>query len=163
MLDQLGRLPSRQTRLDILPGQSPGGSRVGLDGEAVKPWRIQLRHDNSGDKSTGERQWSLGLTWDSPFGLADQLSLYGARDADTRRWERSNNQQLTYSLPWGWWNLRYDYSQNDYQSRTQADSFSFETHGESRTHQLVLERLLHRDGRGKTGASLGLLRQHTRN
>jgi hemolysin activation/secretion protein len=163
MLDQLARLPSRQTRLDILPGQSPGGSRIALEGEALKTWRLHLRHDNNGDKSTGERQWGLGLTWDSPLGLADQLSLSGARDADTRRWARSNNQQLSYHLPWGWWNLRYDHSQNRYHSRTRTSGLRFETHGESRTHQLTLERLLHRDGRGKTGASLGILRQHTRN
>ncbi|MDR1662762.1 MAG: ShlB/FhaC/HecB family hemolysin secretion/activation protein [Azoarcus sp.] len=29
----------------------------------------------------------------------------------------------------------------------------FETHGESRLHQLGLERLLHRDGASKTGAN----------
>jgi hemolysin activation/secretion protein len=163
MLDQLARLPSRQTRLDILPGQTPGGSRVALESEAIKPWRIQLRHDNNGDKSTGERQWTLGLAWDSPLGLADQLSLSGGREADTRRWPRANHQHIAYELPWGWWNLRYHYGQNYYQSRAQASGLSFETHGQSRTHQLTVERLLHRDGRGKTGVSLGLMRQHTRN
>ncbi len=38
-VDQLGRLPSRQPQLELMPGQAVGGSRVALKGERFKPWR----------------------------------------------------------------------------------------------------------------------------
>jgi hemolysin activation/secretion protein len=163
MVDQLGRLPSRRAQIDILPGEAVGGSRVQVKGEPIKPWRISLRRDNSGDPSTGEQQWGASLAWDSPLKLADQLTLFGGRDAETGPWRRSNNQGIAYSLPFGWWTFNYGYNQNTYQTRHKAIGFSFETHGESRRHQLGVERILHRDALSKTGASLTLARSSSRN
>ncbi|WP_262935601.1 ShlB/FhaC/HecB family hemolysin secretion/activation protein, partial [Acinetobacter baumannii] len=46
--------------------------------------------NNDGDVSTGEQQMGLGLDWDSPLGLADQLNLRANRDAVTDRWRHSD-------------------------------------------------------------------------
>ena len=74
-----------------------------LKGERDKPWRVSATRNNDGDVSTGEQQMGLGLDWDSPLGLADQLNLRANRDAVTDRWRHSDSQSLFYSLPWGWW------------------------------------------------------------
>ncbi|MCL2162386.1 MAG: ShlB/FhaC/HecB family hemolysin secretion/activation protein, partial [Betaproteobacteria bacterium] len=109
MLDQLGRLPSRASTLDLIPGAEPGTSRIDVKTEPQKPWRAGLRFDNTGYKSTGERQASVFLTWDSPLGLADQLSLNAGRDTDHRHARHANNQALSYSVPWGWYSFNYSY------------------------------------------------------
>ncbi len=56
LVDQLNRLPSRPAQLELLPGEQVGGSRVALNGERSKPWRVSATRDNDGDRSTGEQQ-----------------------------------------------------------------------------------------------------------
>ncbi|EOW3649213.1 two-partner secretion system transporter TpsB1, partial [Pseudomonas aeruginosa] len=92
LVDQLSRLPSRQAQLELVPGSEVGGSRVRLKGERDKPWRVSATRNNDGDVSTGEQQMGLGLDWDSPLGLADQLNLRANRDAVTDRWRHSDSQ-----------------------------------------------------------------------
>ncbi|SDL39219.1 ShlB/FhaC/HecB family hemolysin secretion/activation protein [Pseudomonas indica] len=163
LVDQLGRLPSRQAQLELIPGEAVGGSRVQLKGEADKPWRASLARHNDGEASTGEQQWGLGLDWDSPLGLADQLNLRAGRDAVSDSQRQSNSQSLAYSLPYGWWTFRYSYSQSDYRTLNDANGFAFQLDGDSRSHQLAGERVLHRDSVSKTAASLGVSHLRTRN
>ncbi len=163
LVDQLTRLPSRQVELELAPGEKLGDSRVGLKGQRLKPWRVSATRNNSGDKSTGEQQAGLGLDWDSPLGLADQLSLRANQDTVSDRWRHSDNQSLFYSLPWGWWTLSYSYSQSYYRTRNDSTGFDFTMDGESKNQQLRAERVLHRDNLSKTGMSLGLSQLRTRN
>jgi hemolysin activation/secretion protein len=163
LVDQLNRLPSRPAQLELLPGKEVGGSRVQLKGEPSKPWRATLSRHNDGDVSTGEQQWGLGLDWDSPLGLADQLSIRGGVDAVSDEFRHSDNQSLYYSLPYGWWTFSYSYNQSYYRNQTEGSGFVFETDGESRTHALRAERLLHRDALSKTSINAGLSHLRTRN
>lgn len=163
LVDQLNRLPSRPAQLELVPGKEVGGSRVQLKGERSKPWHASLSRHNDGDVSTGEQQWGLGLDWDSPLGLADQLSLRGGLDAVSDEFRHSDNQSLYYSLPYGWWTFTYSYNQSYYRNQTEGSGFIFEMDGESRTHALRAERLLHRDELSKTSVNAGLSHLRTRN
>src|SRR5690606_20926706 len=73
MVDQLNRLPSRRAQIELAPGEEVGGSRVQVNGEAAKPWRVRARRHNEGERSTGEQQWGMGLDWASPRRLGPQL------------------------------------------------------------------------------------------
>ena len=163
LVDQLNRLPSRPAQLELVPGAEAGGSRVQLKGEPSKPWHASISRHNDGDVSTGEQQWGIGLDWDSPLGLADQLSLRGGLDAVSDEFRHSDNQSLYYSLPYGWWTFSYSYSQSYYRNQTEGSGFVFEMDGESRTHALRAERLLHRDALSKTSVNFGLSHLRTRN
>lgn len=163
MIDQLGRLPSRQVQIELLPGEQMGGSRVQLKGLRSKPWQVALGRHNDGQLGTGEQQWEAALAWDSPLGLADQLRLRTGGDAVSDHWRHSSSQSLFYSVPYGWWTASYAYSQSYYRTLNQAANFDFTSDGESKRHQLTLERTLHRDSVGKTGASVGLAHLRTRN
>lgn len=163
LVDQLGRLPSRPAQLELVPGEQVGGSRVLLKGEPAKPWRVGLNRHNDGEQSTGEQQWGTSLDWDSPLGLADQLSLRGGGDTVSDRFRHSTNRSLFYSLPYGWWDFSYSYSQSYYRTRNEANGFAFDLDGESKTHQLRGERVLHRDSVSKTAASVGVSQLRTRN
>ncbi len=163
MVDQLNRLPSRRAQIELVPGEAVGGSRVQVKGEADKPWRVRASRHNEGEASTGEQQWGLGFDWDSPLGLGDQLILRAGRDALSDSYRHSHNQSLNYLLPWGWWTFSYGYSQSYYRTLNQAVGFDFKVDGDSRNHSLRAERVLHRDGFGKTAASVGLCHLRTRN
>ncbi|MBB4820200.1 hemolysin activation/secretion protein [Pseudomonas alcaligenes] len=162
-VDQLGRLPSRSAELELLPGEAVGGSKVLLTGVRGSPWRAGLNRHNDGQASTGEQQWGGSLEWDSPLGLADQLSLRGGGDAVSDHWRHSANQGLSYSLPYGWWTFAYSYSQSYYRTRNEGLGFAFALDGESKSHQLRAERVLHRDSLSRTGVSFGLGHLRTRN
>lgn len=156
LVDQLNRLPSRQAQLELVPGEEVGGSRVRLQGQRDKPWRAGLNRHNDGQKSTGEQQWGLSFDWDSPLGLADQLSLRANRDAVSDSYRHSHSQSLIYQVPYGWWNFSYSYSQSYYRTQSEGNGFLFEQDGDSKTHALRGERVLHRDNVSKTAFNLGV-------
>lgn len=161
LVDQLNRLPSNQARMELAPGANVGGTRVKVENTAQKPWRASVSRNNDGQKSTGEQQWGTALEWDSPLGLADQLVLRGGHDAVSDRRKTSQNAMLYYSLPWGWWNFSYSYSQSDYRSQVQGNGFNFKQSGDSQHHLLRAERVIHRDDLSKTSMNLGVAHLRT--
>ncbi|KRP54165.1 ShlB/FhaC/HecB family hemolysin secretion/activation protein [Pseudomonas trivialis] len=163
MVDQLNRLPSNQAQMELAPGKTVGGSEVLVKNTPQKPWRVGLSRHNGGQRSTGEQQWGANLDWDNPLGLADQLSLRGGHDAVSDHQRTSRNSMLNYSLPFGWWNLTYSYSDSEYRSRAQANGFNFKQTGDSQNHQLRLERVIHRDALSKTSLSTGVAYLRTNN
>jgi hemolysin activation/secretion protein len=156
MVDQLNRLPSNQAQMELAPGQAVGGSEVLVKNTPQKPWRVGLSRSNDGQKSTGQQQWGTTFEWDSPLGLADQLSLRGGHDAVSDHQHTSNNAMLYYNLPWGWWNFSYSYSQSEYRSVAQANGFDFKQTGDSQTHALRAERVIYRDAVSKTSLNAGV-------
>ncbi|WP_322846850.1 ShlB/FhaC/HecB family hemolysin secretion/activation protein [Pseudomonas sp. B33.4] len=163
MVDQLNRLPSNQAKMELAPGQNVGGSEVLVTNTPQKPWRVGLSRNNDGQRSTGEQQWGTTFDWDSPLGLADQLSLRGGHDAMTDHQHTSRNAMLNYSLPWGWWTFSYTYSQSEYRSQIAANLYNFKQTGDSENHQLRAERVIHRDAVSKTSLSAGLSYLRTNN
>jgi hemolysin activation/secretion protein len=163
LVDQLNRLPSNRAQMELTPGQQVGGSEVVVKNTPQKPWRATLSRHNDGQRSTGEQQWNAGLEWDSPLGLADQLSLRGGHDALSDHQQTSRNGLLSYSLPWGWWTFSYSYSESEYRSRAHADGLSFRQTGDSQSHQFRAERVVHRDALSKTSLSAGLAYLRTHN
>ncbi|KRP70597.1 MULTISPECIES: ShlB/FhaC/HecB family hemolysin secretion/activation protein [Pseudomonas] len=163
MVDQLNRLPSNQAQMELAPGKAVGGSDVLVKNTPQKPWRVGLSRHNGGQRSTGEQQWGASLDWDNPLGLADQLSLRGGHDAQSDHQKTSRNSMLSYSLPFGWWNLSYSYIESEYRSQAQANNFKFKQTGDSQNHQLRLERVIHRDALSKTSLNTGIAYLRTNN
>ncbi|WP_122740159.1 ShlB/FhaC/HecB family hemolysin secretion/activation protein [Pseudomonas viridiflava] len=163
MVDQLNRLPSNQTQMELTPGKAVGGSDVVVKNTPQKPWRANLSRTNEGQRSTGEQQWNAGIEWDNPLGLADQFSLRGGHDAISDRQKASRNASLSYSLPWGWWTFSYLYSTSEYRSVAQASNIDFKQDGDSQNHQLRAERVVHRDALSKTSLNAGLAYLRTNN
>lgn len=156
MVDQLNRLPANHAQMELTPGKEVGGSQVLVKNTPSAPWQASLSRNNNGQKSTGEQQGSIGLEWDSPLGLSDQLMLRGGHDLVSDHTSTSKNAFLYYNLPWGWWNFSYSYSQSDYRSEAQANGFSFKQTGDSENHQLRAERVIYRDALSKTSLNVGL-------
>ncbi|RBH52586.1 MULTISPECIES: ShlB/FhaC/HecB family hemolysin secretion/activation protein [Pseudomonas] len=163
MVDQLNRLPSNQAQMELAPGKAVGGSEVLVKNTPQKPWRAGLSYGNDGQRSTGEQQAGTTFDWDSPLGLADQLSLRAGHDVVSDQTKNSRNAMLYYNLPFGWWNLSYTYSESDYRSQAQANGFNFQQTGDSQNNQLKLERVIYRDAVSKTSLSSGLSTLRTNN
>lgn len=156
LVDQLNRLPSNGAQMELAPGEAVGGSTVLVRNSAQKPWRASLSRNNGGQRSTGQQQWGAGLDWDSPLGLADQLVLRGSHDAVSDHHRGSKSTTAYYSVPWGWWNFNYSYSQSEYGSQAYGNGFAFKQNGDSQNHQFRAERVIHRDSVSKTSINGGL-------
>ncbi|MGC3892897.1 ShlB/FhaC/HecB family hemolysin secretion/activation protein [Pseudomonas urmiensis] len=163
LLDQLNRLPSNKAQMELTPGDAVGGSQVLVRNTQQKPWRASLSRNNEGQRSTGEQQVNLGLEWDSPLGLADQLVLRGGHDVVSDHTQGSNNGVFYYNLPWGWWNFSYSYSESEYRSQVRGNGFAFKQTGDSQNHQLRAERVVQRDASSKTSLNAGLAHLRTNN
>lgn len=163
LIDQLNRLPSRQSTMELVPGETVGGSRVQVTSEAGRPVRFSLGRNNDGSAETGEQQWSASVEWDSPLGLADQFVAQWGHDVTDRSGIGSSSRYLGYSLPYGDWTFSYSYTDSDYHTVAEANGFVFTLDGKSERHRLQAERLLWRDSVSKTAASVGLSRLSTRN
>jgi hemolysin activation/secretion protein len=163
LLDQLNRLPSNKAQMELTPGDAVGGSQVLVRNTQQKPWRASLSRNNEGQRSTGEQQVNLGLEWDSPLGLADQLVLRGGHDVVSDHTQGSNNGVFYYNLPWGWWNFSYSYSESEYRSQVRGNGFAFKQTGDSQNHQLRAERVVKRDASSKTSLNAGLAHLRTNN
>ena len=163
MVDQLNRLPSNRAQMELTPGQAIGGSDVLVKNTPDKPWRANLSRHNDGQRSTGEQQWTVGLDWDSPLGLADQFSVRGGHDAIRDGDKGSRNGMLAYSVPWGWWTFSYLYSETHYRSQIDAGGTKSKQDGDSQNHQFTAERVIHRDALSKTSVNAGLAHLRTEN
>ena len=83
-VDQINRLRRNQAELQILPGETPGGSVVALNNRFGDRYRINAGFDNHGSKATGTTRTRLGLEFDNPIGFQESLSLnyVGSLDAN---------------------------------------------------------------------------------
>jgi hemolysin activation/secretion protein len=156
LLDQLNRLPSRQSRIELEPGSQPGASRALIHTPSEKTWRASLSRHNQGETSTGRQLLETSLAWDTPLHLADQINLRAARSLGRRDDHGARNASLAYNLPWGWWNLAYHFLYSDYNAGFNNGTFHLKTAGKTRAHHLRLDRTLHRGATHKTALSLAL-------
>lgn len=155
-VEQFKRLSSQDVSIDIAPTDEPGASDLVISVARTRPWSAVVSLDDSGAPATGRRQGGLNGTFDNVLGVNDVLNLGVSRSvprlatAGTRGWSGY------YSVPWGKWTASASLS--DYRYQQQVDGFqqSFLSSGKSRTADLALQRMVHRDSRGKTAIEFRL-------
>ncbi len=151
-VDQINRLPSSNAEMQILPGQSPGGSIVDIRTRVREPGRLSLGADNYGQDSTGTVRGRLTVEADNVLGLFDAWTLTHIQSADSKA------SLLSVSVPWGYNTLSYTYTLSDYASP--ISGFPAVIAGDSSNHTLGVNRVVHRDAASKAAldASLTLRR-----
>ncbi|VVE37820.1 ShlB/FhaC/HecB family hemolysin secretion/activation protein [Pandoraea terrigena] len=159
-LEQLKRLPSQDADIRIEPGDTPGSSEVLIDVQRQRPWRLLASVDNSGTRDTGRLQGQLAIGLDNPLGLNDLLDIAVQHDlstGDNRFGTRGAS--ASYSLPWGYHTVSIFGSTRAYFQRIAGANESFVSSGRNQTVELRLERVIHRDSRGKTALDARLGRR----
>ncbi|MBA3581715.1 MAG: ShlB/FhaC/HecB family hemolysin secretion/activation protein [Gammaproteobacteria bacterium] len=163
-LDQMNRLQSQKTRVEFLPGDNPGETRVMLDRITTSPYQFRLQYDNSGQESTGIEQMSLFAGMDTPFNINDYTYIYVQSDIEDASTEQeSKNIAWHYDLPWGYWLVGIDSSQFKYQSPVEGRLQRFISSGINNSTSLFFNYLLTRDRSSKNRIKLKLQRDSTKN
>lgn len=155
-MEQLNRLSTQQVKIDILPGEQTGFSQVKLTRQPRLPLSGNLAFDNSGQQSTGEHQLNGALWADNLLGLADQWFLSGGHSSDFSHGHRAQNLQSGVSLPYGYWNLNYDYADTRYRNDFINRDYLWRSTGDTQTHRISLSRVVFRNGDMKTSLSAGM-------
>jgi hemolysin activation/secretion protein len=160
--DNLQRLPSLQSKIQIEPGDKPGTSNLVVGIQPSRPLRLGLSVDDGGLRTTGKLQGNATLSWDNPLGFGDlgyfiQGQDLGDKDTGPRG---GRNQVFHYSIPWGYWLLGATFSDNQYRQTVYGPYESYLYSGTSGQKEMSLARVLHRNAASKTTASVkGFVRQ----
>ncbi|MEZ2575577.1 ShlB/FhaC/HecB family hemolysin secretion/activation protein [Buttiauxella ferragutiae] len=162
-MEQINRLRSNPVQIEILPGSKPGYSIVNLTATPEFPLGLSLGFDNSGQKSTGTGQLNGALTGNNLLGIADKWFISGARSSDFSDSHDAQSVQAGLSVPYGYNLFDYSYSWSNYLSTINNNGFGWASTGDSQSHRFTASRVLFRDGDIKTGASVGLTHQISRN
>ena len=149
-LEQFKRVPSQDVTVDIAPGDAPGASDLVITVKRSRPWHLAATLDDSGLRATGRGQAGINAGFDNPLGVNDILSLGYTHDVWQSAGHGTRGVNGNYSVPLGRWLFTvaaYDYAYNQTVAGFQRE---FLTRGKSRTTDLTVQRMLHRNGSGKT-------------
>lgn len=146
-VDQINRLRRNRAEMQILPGQTPGGSIVALNNTPGDRFRFNAGVDNYGSRVTGITRTRLGVDADNALGLQESLSASYVGTTDT------NAAVASAAVPFGYNTFSYTASLSEYQN-TIGDSALL--YGRSLGHTFGWNRVLTRSQRGRQAVDLTL-------
>lgn len=159
-LENFKRVPTVEADFKIKPSEQrnePGYSDLELAWQQSKPYRIHLGIDDAGSDSTGKYQGTATLSLDNLLTANDLF--YGSYNHDLGGGDDgkrgTDGYYLSYSIPFGYWLFTSSYSQSDYNQTVAGASESYEYSGKSKLIGADLSRVLYRDAKRKTTATVG--------
>lgn len=162
--DQINRLTSNTSHIDIAPGSEPGESVLLVKDEVRKRWLVSAGMDNSGSASTGYDTTTLSASADDFAGWNDYFNLsarHSEAGVDSER--HSDGGSVYWNVPYGYWNFSAAVNAFHYGSVVNSQATSFDTDGTSNEETFKAERMLYRDQSIKWGASADLTLKQTWN
>ncbi|GAA6142061.1 ShlB/FhaC/HecB family hemolysin secretion/activation protein [Hydrogenophaga sp. 5NK40-0174] len=165
-LENLKRVPTADADIQIAPGTRPGESELQLKWRQDKQWRFGVSVDDAGSDATGKFQSSFTASLDNPLGQSDLAYATYSRalgGGDGPSPKGSQSLTLHYSIPYGYWLFSANGSVNQYHQTVLGAFDNYEYSGEGSNFSLNASRVLWRDSRNVTTASVGLQRRTSRN
>lgn len=165
-LENLRRLPSVETNIQIMPSEEEGKSDLLVNWQQDKPVRFSIGIDDSGSKTTGKYRGNFSLSVDNPFGLSDlfyvsygrglahQTKLTDEAGVETKSGSRSYS--LHYSVPVKKWLFSFNHSGYRYHEATEGYTVNYDYNGKQYGNDLTAERMIWRNGHHKTTAAAKL-------
>jgi hemolysin activation/secretion protein len=155
-LENWKRVPTVETDIQIVPGETPGTSDLVVVWKQAFPLRLTLSANDGGSETTGKYQGSVTVSGDHLLALNDLF--YASFSSDLgggKSGERgTRGHTVHYSLPFGYWSASLTRSANRYHQTVAGASQDYLYSGLSENHEIRLSRLVHRDSANKTTVSL---------
>ncbi len=161
-IENLRRLPSQRTEIDIRPGDNLGESQLLFKHNSEKRWRFSSSLDNAGSKATGRVGASFTLNVDSPLVLYDQLTLTHNRNAQSSNESGNRGTSLSWNMPLGYWSISAGANRYEYLQTIAGFSGPIRYSGNSRGADLGLGYVAHRDASSKTSLGAKLIQRESR-
>ena len=157
-LDQINRLPSNQTTMDIKADEEINDhSKIIISNQPKGRTGVTFFGDNAGSESTGETRFGLRASQDNLLGLNDQIYMtYTKSPSQDHTHRNANSFALGMSMPFGYWTLTNNFSWSNYRtSFVLINGDRFYSYGNSTTNDISLDRLLFRGQSFKISAGGG--------
>ena len=139
-IEQLNRLQSIKTTMELNPGKNIGYSKIVVIGKKVaSSINGNLGVNNYGTKKSGKYQLSASLNWENPFNLNDKISL----SLNTTNKQEKDNSSFGYSFSYAfpiskaYISLKYSYFK--YEQIVNGLNEDFKSDGNSKTLSLNVE------------------------
>jgi len=146
-IDQINRLASNDAKLDIQPGEKPGGSLVVVHNQPRSRFHLNAAVDNQGSEATGDVQTGVVATADHLLGFNEMISISHRESTpgeQGRKHSRSNN--LSVSIPFGYTSVFLGASYSKYASPVIVPSgLELVSSGTSKTQNVRLDHVVYRD------------------
>ncbi len=155
-VENLGRVPGLDARLDLLPGERQGETVILGRGEWPRRTRGSLvvnseRHDGMLHSTA-----RAGFEVASPLGMTDRLSLAVNSDLDREISDRAQGASLDYELVLGHWFTSLGARHQEYENTVPGFFQDFDSEGHTRTATAELGRVIRRTAHTRV-ALAGLL------
>ncbi|ARD39364.1 ShlB/FhaC/HecB family hemolysin secretion/activation protein [Edwardsiella ictaluri] len=163
-LENLQRLPTVSTSMDIVPGERPGESDIVIKRHQSRLWRVDASLDNSGATSTGKYLGMLTASLDNPLSLSDLFYLSGSHNLDGNGSGKSS-ESLTahYSVPFGYWLMGATASRYNYVQTVAGLNGDYQYSGNSKDIDIQVSYLLHRNSNQKTTLTADVMAREQHN
>ncbi len=164
-LENLKRVPTAEADIQIVPTEAPNESDVVVSwAQRTVPYRLNFSVDDSGSKATGKYQGSVTVSIDNPLGLSDLFyasynqSLGYAGKAEDEQGHQdgsgTHGYAFHYSVPYDNWLFAFNANRYNYHQAIAGQHTNYQYSGTSENTDLTLTRLLFRNAKHKTTATV---------
>lgn len=162
-LENLQRIPTAKTNIELMPTDNPGESDVNISWQQERFWRLAASFDDSGTKSTEKYIGGLTFYLDNPTSLGDMFYISGSHDTKGSNEKGTKNYTVNYTIPFGYWSLSSTLSGYNYHQTVSGNIVNYQYSGRSRSQSLVLNRMLYRNEVMRVAGFYEISRRKTQN
>lgn len=154
-VDNLNRLASFQTTIDLLPGEKAGSSIADLTVKKLTPWQAGLTWQGEQLQASDTSQnLRATLTLDSPLEIADRVIAGVSHNIPNGVSGQTWGNSIDYDIPVGWWRLAAGWDEFRYKNDIHSGMTTFTSSGESQSWRVELARILSRDDKNRWSGAL---------
>jgi hemolysin activation/secretion protein len=114
-LEQVNRLATSSSQMEILPGSKPSSSVVEITNNSKKRFIVSLGADDGGSKNTGIYKTNASVSSDNLLMLNDNIYFNYSRNIDGNLDNKENNSYFaSISVPFGYFTFTFSSFNSDY-------------------------------------------------
>ena len=156
-IDNLNRVESNNSKINIVPGTKQGYSKVIVESEKEKPIRLVLNYE---DTQKNKQKYKTTLEYDNLFGIND--NLYFSYRGDVRKLTKDHKDDYTeaysagYSFPVKSWTLGFSFNKSREKNLILGSRTNYTLLSKSNQYEINTTKLLYRDSDIKLNLTMGL-------
>ena len=156
-IDNLNRVESNNSKINIVPGTKQGYSKIVIDSKKEKPVRLVLNYE---DTQKNKQKYRATLEYDNLLGINDNIYLSYRGDlgklTKDHKDDYTKSYSLGYSFPFKSWAFGFSYNKNKEKTLILGNRSNYILLTKSNQYGINTTKLLYRDADIKINLTMGL-------
>lgn len=158
-IDNLNRVESNNSKINIVPGTKQGYSKIIIESEKEKPVRLILNYE---DTQKNKQKYKTTVEYDNLFGINDNIYLSYRGDMGKLAKNKKHKDDYTesysagYSFPFKSWTFGLSYNKSRENSLVTGSTTNYTLLSKSSQYGVNATKLLYRDANIKLNLTMGL-------